>query len=238
MMTCAYKPLGDAALLVIFGDKISLEINQKVREFTFKVEKKNIDGVVELIPAYADVLIHYNPLIISLKDLLVILKDLELLPFKEQLSEVKTFIVPVCYAYDFAPDMEEVMRINKLSSAEVIQKHSSPKYLVYMLGFTPGFCYLGGMDKRIATPRKKAPRLKISAGAVGIAGQQTGIYPIQSPGGWQIIGQTPIPMFQKDGTEKFPVQQGDCIQFKPISKEEYEDILLMVKTGVYNYEYC
>lgn len=236
-MSYIYKPLGDSGVLVVIGNSISPEINKKVRAFTLKVERKKIDGVLEMIPAYADVLIHYNPFVISLKDLLAVLKALELDSLKGSQANPKTLIVPVCYERNYAPDMKVVCGLSGLSKDEVIIRHTSTDYLVYMLGFTPGFCYLGGLDNRLAMPRRKNPRLKIPGGAVGIAGDQTGIYPIESPGGWQIIGQTPLPMFQVGSREIFPVQQGDFVRFKSISNEGFELTKSRVEKGLYPFEY-
>ena len=141
--------------------------------------------------------------------------------------------IPVLYGGDYGPDLQEVADTNNLSPEEVVNIHSAAPYLVYVLGFTPGFCYLGGMDQRIATPRKLTPRLKIPAGAVGIADRQTGIYPIESPGGWQLIGQTPVRLFNPGKKPEFLIEAGDYIQFFPISEDNFNDISEGVKKGVY-----
>lgn len=232
-----FKPLGDAGVLVVFGDEISPEINAKVRQFKSLVEEAKLVGVVEVIPAYADVLVQFNPLLIDFRNLVLKLKSLLENEKESAFYPPKTMIIPVCYEGDFAPDLEEVCKYIHISKAELIAIHTSPAYLIYMMGFTPGFCYLGGMDKRIATPRKATPRLKIAAGAVGIAGEQTGIYPIESPGGWQIIGQTPLKMFDPTLKNPFPVQQGDCIRFKAVNSVELQRIQRQIIERKYLPEY-
>ena len=141
--------------------------------------------------------------------------------------------VPAIYGGEYGPDLHYVAEFNCLSEDDVITIHSSVACLVYMFGFTPGFCYLGGMDKRIATPRQETPRLKIPAGSVGIAGEQTGIYPLLSPGGWQLIGRTPLLLFNPDRKPVFLFNAGDYIQFYPVDMEEYKRIAEEVAAGTY-----
>lgn len=237
MVRFKYKPLGDSGVLVIIGDIISPEISAKVRAFSRNVEAAKLDGVIEAIPAYVDVLVLFNPLKVSLDSLLFKLKALEKDATSQSFGSAKTLIVPVCYQGEYAKDKEEVCSNAHLSFEQVIEIHTAPDYLIYMLGFTPGFCYLGGLDKRIATPRKQTPRHNITAGAVGIAGEQTGIYPISSPGGWQIIGQTPIKMFHPKNDNPFLVQQGDFIRFKSIQKKEFEEVEREIENETYTYEF-
>ena len=150
-----------------------------------------------------------------------------------ELPEEDVIHVPVLYGGEYGPDLQYVAEYNSLAEDEVIEIHSSSACLVYMLGFTPGFCYLGGMDQRIATPRRETPRLKIPAGSVGIADGQTGIYPIESPGGWQIIGKTPVRLFSPDQKPEFLFNAGDYIQFFPVTVDEYKHILDEVSEGIY-----
>ncbi|MEG2984683.1 MAG: 5-oxoprolinase subunit PxpB, partial [Peptostreptococcaceae bacterium] len=133
--------------------------------------------------------------------------------------------IPVLYGGEFGPDIETVARHNNLSVEEVMDIHSKGEYLVYMLGFTPGFTYLGGMDNKIETPRLEIPRVKIPAGSVGIAGKQTGVYPIDSPGGWQLIGRTPIKLYDINKERPILLSAGDYVKFVPINKAEYEKML-------------
>jgi len=148
-----------------------------------------------------------------------------------KLPEPSVINIPVLYGGDYGPDIDEVAKLNNLSPEEVILIHSSVTYPVYMIGFTPGFCYLGGLDDRISAPRKKNPGLNIPAGSVGIAGNQTGIYPIDSPGGWQIIGRTPVNLFDPGRKPEFLISAGDCVKFYPVGRDQFNAILKDVRNG-------
>lgn len=224
-MSVRYIPSGDSAFILRFGTVISIDINHKIRSLIMLLSDKLPHGILEFIPSYTDLLVTYNPLIIHYKEVLSFLKENVSKLDTIQIEEARTVEIPVCYGGEFGEDLEVVKAETMLSENEIINKHSKPSYLVYMLGFTPGFCYLGGMDNRIATPRKKIPSQIIKAGSVGIAANQTGIYPIDSPGGWQIIGRTPLKMFDANRENKFLVKAGDYIKFKPISNLEYYNIL-------------
>ncbi|WP_421918008.1 5-oxoprolinase subunit PxpB [Marinifilum sp.] len=219
-----YIPSGDSAFLVKFGNEISEQINRKVRAYFIALNEKNIEGIIECVPSYTDLMVLYNPLVIGYKEVLRHLKSVSENRSDIEMPEARTVKIPVCYGGQFGDDMEAVKKHTGLSAKEIIEKHSRNSYLVYMLGFTPGFCYLGGMEKSIATPRKQVPSQKILAGSVGIAAEQTGIYPIESPGGWQIIGRTPIKLFDPNRKPEFLLQAGDYLKFYPISEEEYHKL--------------
>ena len=219
-----YIPSGDSAFLVKFGNEISEEINRKVRTYFIALSEKKIEGIIECVPSYTDLMVVYNPLIIQYKELLGELKVVAQNISDIEIPEARTVEIPVLYGGKFGDDMEAVKSHTGLSEQEIIEAHSGRKYLVYMLGFTPGFCYLGGMNKDIATPRKEVPSQKILAGSVGIAAEQTGIYPIESPGGWQIIGRTPYKLFDPNRKPEFLLQAGDYLKFYPISEEEYHKL--------------
>lgn len=213
--------VGDCAVSVEFGQEISLEINHKVMALKMVLEQKPIRGIVELIPTYCSLLIQYDPMELRygqlrdrLEALVTQLDEVEMPP--KQVVEI-----PVAYGGEYGPDLGEVARAHNISEEEVIKLHSEPEYPIYMLGFVAGFPYLGGMNKAIATPRKKSPRLKIEAGSVGIAGEQTGIYSVESPGGWQIIGRTPLKLYDVNRNEPVLLKAGQYIKFKPITKEEF-----------------
>lgn len=232
-----YFPSGDSALIVKAGDQISVEINQTIRRLLARVEMERISGITDFIPSYNELMICFNPSLTEYHKLLEIIRSLEPAIADIHLPPSALIEVPVLYggkiiyseirssgenvSDNTGPDLEDVARFNKLSIDDVIQIHSSATYLVYMLGFTPGFCYLGGMDSRIAMPRKETPRLKIPEGSVGIADQQTGIYPIESPGGWQLIGKTPLKLFDPNRKPEFLFKIGDTLRFKPISETEF-----------------
>ncbi len=229
-----YFPLGDSSFIIKFGDQISPEINNSVRTYSQKLRDDKLDGIAEIIPAYNELVVSYDRNLINYKKLLTYLKSIEKSLFLKKITKRKIVHIPVCYENEFALDIDIVSSSNNLSIDDVIKIHSSAEYLVYMLGFTPGFCYLGGMDNRIETPRKEIPRTKINAGAVGIAGKQTGIYPIESPGGWQIIGKTPLILFDPLRIPEFLIEAGDYIKFDPISINDFKEIESKLIKGVYN----
>ena len=196
---------GDSSVLVEFGKEISPEINRKITATVQLMKEQHIEGVVDMIPAFCTLLVNYDPRVISYDDLK---KRLEILLKMEVTAGEgcrKVYEIPVCYGGEYGPDIENIAEHAGLSVEEVIKIHSSRDYLIYMLGFLPGFCYLGGLDERIHTPRLANPRIKINAGSVGIGGSQTGIYPLDSPGGWQLMGMTPVKTYDPDRT--YPIWQ-------------------------------
>jgi inhibitor of KinA len=227
---------GDKGLNMEFGNEINEEINQKIRATSAAISQREIPGIKELIPTYRSLLIIYEPLEISLKDLITELKQIQEGLDSLKLPDPIVSVIPVLYGGDMGPDLGFVAEHNNISPDEVIKIHTSTDYLIYMLGFTPGFTYLGGMSDKIATPRLKTPRTKIPAGSVGIAGSQTGIYPIESPGGWQLIGRTPLKLY--DPLRETPVlfQAGNYIRFKSIKEEEYRRIEAEVEENKYQLE--
>ena len=224
---------GDSALVIEFGNEISVDINKKIRKMMDDIKKENIDGIVELVPTYCSLLINYDVLKIDYNTLVEKLKtflnnDLE----TAEGEEVTLVEIPTLYNDEVGPDLSYVAEHNKLSKEEVIKIHTGTDYLVYMLGFMPGFTYLGGMSEKIATPRLESPRLQIYPGSVGIAGKQTGMYPSMSPGGWRIIGRTPLKLYNPDSDT--PVySSGDYVRYVSISEEEYNDILKKVENNEY-----
>ena len=183
---------GDSSLLIEFGKEISPEINQKITATVQLMKEQHIEGVVDIIPAFCSLLINYDPRVIRYDELKSRMRDLVKMDIKAEAGRKKVYEIPVCYGGVYGPDIENIAKHAGLSVEEVIEIHSSRDYLIYMLGFLPGFTYLGGLDERIHTPRLANPRLKINAGSVGIGGSQTGIYPMDSPGGWQQKGMTPV----------------------------------------------
>ncbi len=219
-----FAPRGDNGVEITFGKEIKEEINQEIRKYLFTLEKENIPGIIEVIPSYCQLNVIYDGEKYFYEEILD-----QLYKVKESFSEIeipeaRVIRIPVLYGGVYGPDLENVAKHNNLSSQEVIEIHTSEKYLIYMLGFTPGFPYLGGMNEKIATPRLKEPREKIWAGSVGIAGNQTGIYPIESPGGWQIIGRTPLKLFDINRDPEILLRAGDYISFYSISNEEFNEI--------------
>ncbi|HEY5523908.1 MAG TPA: 5-oxoprolinase subunit PxpB [Clostridium sp.] len=217
--------ISEVSALIEFGKEISEDINKKVRTFCAFLDEHPFNGMVEYIPAFASVSVVYNPLKMNSESpyrvVKAVLEDiLSKLDFSS-VDEEHIVEIPVCYGGEFGPDIEHVAKINNITVDEVIKIHSEGKYLVYMIGFSPGFPYIGGMSEKIAAPRRESPRTAIPAGSVGIAGMQTGVYPIETPGGWQLIGRTPTKMFDLNGNPQSLLKSGDIAKFYPISYEEY-----------------
>jgi len=226
---------GEQGLVVEFGSAINFDINARVHQTANLLRLQMAEELVEVVPTYRSLLVYFNPLRIKRLALVKRIEEM-LLTMEASTASVDASIVvhiPVCYGGEFGPDLDFVAEHNGLSVDEVVKIHTSKPYLVYMLGFTPGFPYLGGMSERIATPRLEKPRTKIPAGSVGIAGSQTGLYPIESPGGWRLIGSTPIKAFNPVIENPFLFEAGDYLQFAAVSLDEYYAIKQDVDTGSY-----
>lgn len=217
-------PAGDLSLVVEFGNEISTACNDRVRQLNQSLKQKKIDGIVETIPTFRSLLIYYDPMIISYKKLCRYIQKASTSEQDVKAGLKRVIEIPVCYGGQYGEDLKDVAIHATMSESEVIQLHSGVNYLIYMLGFLPGFPYLGGLDKRLMTPRLSNPRTSIPAGSVGIGGEQTGVYPIASPGGWRLIGRTPLKLYDSEREEPTIYQAGDCIHFRPIDEEEYKDI--------------
>ncbi len=241
-MTHTISPVGDSAILISFGDVICPTINRKIQRVIESIHDMKDPAIYELIPAYTSLMIEYDALTYSYGELKSKLDPV--LAITVDISEEDTVTVieiPTLYGGDYGPDLSFVAKYHTMSEDDVISIHSGTDYLVYMLGFIPGFAYLGGMDTRIATPRLQAPRQSIPAGSVGIAGEQTGIYPSQSPGGWQIIGRTPVVMYDLERETPSLLSAGQYVRYVPIDEEtfhfieasgqEYSPISRVVKVG-------
>lgn len=224
---------GDSSLLVEFGKEISPEINRKIANTVQLMREQQIEGVVDMIPAFCSLLINYDPRVISYENMKKRIQALVRVDIKGGKSSKRLFEIPVVYGGEYGPDLAFIAQCAGLSQEEVIQIHSSCDYLIYMLGFLPGFCYLGGLDERIHTPRLSTPRIKIPAGSVGIGGSQTGIYPLDSPGGWQLMGMTPVKTYDPNREVPILVEAGDYIRFVPIGEAEYLRIRDLVDRGEY-----
>ena len=231
-------PAGDRAILVQLGNAIDEAVNDKVRALYRAVLAAADPAVIEAVPAYTTLLVHYRPELRNFAEMKALLTDLAAKAAADGTAEAgrRTLVVPVCYGLHFGPDIWEMEEKLGLSRQEIIDLHSGRDYRIYMMGFLPGFVYLGGMDERLTYPRLKKPRLRIEAGAVGIAGSQTGIYPSVSPGGWRIIGSTPLLLFDPARDPAVPVSAGDAIRFRPISVDEWYEIRHLVQKGQYEPE--
>lgn len=212
---------GDSALLVTLGDRIDEALNQRVYLLASRLNSSGLPGLGECVPGYATLLVHFDPLAGDVERLSeVVLHALDTDRSGSEVFQPRRIEVPVWYGGAFGPDLEDVARHTGLPPDEVIRLHCSRDYPVYIMGFTPGFPYLGGMDVRLATPRLATPRTRIPAGSVGIAGEQTGIYPQESPGGWRIIGRTPLRLFDLDREIPCLLAPGDRVRFVPLPADE------------------
>jgi inhibitor of KinA len=216
-----FRLSGDRALLVEYGDGIAPVVNEKVRAVTALLRKNLPAGVEAVVPAYRSLSILYDPLTTTPAGLVPILQALEADSRTAEIAEAKVVPIPVCYGGGFGPDIGVVIEHTGLREEEIVAIHASVEYPIYMIGFTPGFCYLGGLDGRLQTPRRKTPRTNLPAGSVGIAESQTGMYPVDSPGGWQIIGRTPLRLFAPARENPFLYEAGDRIRFLPIAEDEF-----------------
>jgi KipI family sensor histidine kinase inhibitor len=220
-----YLSFGDSALIIEFSDEISLEANQKVLALNQALSKANIVGVEETVPTYRSLLIRYNPLKTTYEQLVFQIKDIEKNLNKLGVeTEGRRIVVPVVYGGEYGPDIGFVAQYHGITKEMVVKIHSEREYRVYMIGFVAGFPYLGEVSDEIATPRLETPRLKVPAGSVGIAEKQTGIYPCEAPGGWRIIGRTPLKLFNPLQQPPALLRPGDIVKFKPISGSEFKTI--------------
>ena len=224
---------GDSSLLIVFGSEVSPDINRRISAVVQLIRDQRIRGIVDLIPSYAALLINYNPQVIRYAEIRERIEKILSMDYRVSESEKVIVEIPVCYGGEYGPDIQNIADNAGLSVREVIDIHSSRDYLIYMLGFLPGFCYLGGLDERIHTPRLAQPRLRIREGSVGIGGSATGIYPMESPGGWQLMGMTPVKTFDADREVPILLEAGQYIRFIPVSEEEYLDIKDRVEKGTY-----
>jgi inhibitor of KinA len=224
-------PLGDAAVVLEFGQAIAPATHQLIQAFARVLGRHPLPGLREYVPAFTTLTVYYDPWVLS--------QASGVLPYEQVASYLQGLLpaaqaavadyapgplveIPVCYGGDFGPDLGLVASHAQLTSEEVIARHTQPDYLVYMVGFAPGFPYLGGLDARLATPRRAQPRALVPAGAVGIAGAQTGIYSLPTPGGWQLIGRTPLRLFDAGRARPSLLHAGDRLRFVPISAADFQ----------------
>ena len=227
------KQYTEDSITLLFGEEIDPDTNKKIVNTRKYIDSLDIDGIVETIISYTRLVIYFDVLKIDNKKLIEMIQNID----KDRIIDgdyaYRIVEVPVCYGGDYGPDMWRFEEMG-ISMTEVIERHANKEYLVYMLGFMPGFVYLGGLDEKIAMNRLDSPRTNIDAGSVGIAGRQTGVYPYDSPGGWNLIGRTPIKLYDiRRGEDTILYDAGDRIVFKPITNEEFDDIKTRVDAGTY-----
>jgi inhibitor of KinA len=226
-------PGGDRAFFIELGDTIDPELNRRVRQLMLTLQEAKLPELVEMVPTYRSLLVYYDPGCINPEKLRAKLAILAEKTKAGKLPEPKVTEIPTAYGDEYGCDLKFVAEYNGLSPEEVIRLHADKVYLIYMLGFIPGFAYLGVVSSRIETPRLPTPRAKILAGSVGIAGNQTGIYPAESPGGWRLIGRTSIELFHPEKKPPALLQMGNFVKFVPITAEEFNRIREEVTQGTY-----
>ncbi|QKY71712.1 5-oxoprolinase subunit PxpB [Lentibacillus sp. CBA3610] len=232
----SWQPVGDTAIRINFNEDVSPDLNREIRSFCKRLREHAIKGVTEWVPTYRSVVVYYHPYQISYKTMRDTLLDLaggDLYVDDETVTLVK---IPVLYGGCAGSDLAHVAANNGLSEQKVVDIHSGTDYLIYMIGFLPGFPYLGGLPEVLATPRLDNPRSSVPEGSVGIAGNQTGIYPLTSPGGWNLIGKTPVKLFDPHRDDPFLYQAGDRIRFVPISESDYDSIEKQVRNQAFQIE--
>nr|AGU12342.1 Allophanate hydrolase subunit 1 [uncultured organism] len=224
--------LSEKAVTIEFGNEIDADILKQINRLYILLKQYPFNGFCTAVPAYTTLTVFYDPLQVAkapdlygntgFEKVSGYIKQLQASKFKTTDRTNAVVTIPVCYGGRYGPDLEEVAIHNKLTTQEVVSLHSSAIYKVYMIGFVPGFAYMGGLPEQLATPRKATPRAAIPAGSVGIAGKQTGIYPLQTPGGWQLIGRTPLNLFDPNLREPALLKAGDEVTFKPINSTDFD----------------
>jgi inhibitor of KinA len=223
-----FAPLGDRAVMVTLGTAIDEATHRLVRSASARIDRSPPSGFIDQVPAFASIAVHYDPVVAArgtrkspyarvVDDLTAALDGVT----AEQLPPAKVVEIPVCYGGAFGPDLDDVARAHEMSADDVVRVHAGGDYLVYMVGFMPGFAYLGGLNAKLATARRTTPRTVVPAGTVGIGGSQTGVYPLDSPGGWNLIGKTPVAIFDIARPQAALLSTGDRVRFRPITEEQF-----------------
>lgn len=217
---------GDAALVLAFAARLDPAINARCVAVAERLRRRQVPGVRDVVEAFATVTIHFDPLLVNVDEISTALRSLAAEAAtpsgRDDIRPRREIRLPVCYGGARGPDLAEVARFARCSETEVVERHCGARYRVYMLGFQPGFAYMGAVDPRIAAPRRAVPRVHVPAGSVGIAARQTGVYPVASPGGWQLIGQTPVRIFDMARRNPFLLSPGDLVRFEPMDEASYD----------------
>ncbi len=234
-MKLRFLSAGERALVVEFGDRVDRSLSDQVLRLTAVIASNALGGVVETIPTFRSVMVHYDPLVTSRANLEQAIKGL-LDRQPSPRAGARLWRVPVCYDGEFAPDLTDVARRTELSPDEVVRLHSDVQFHVYMLGFLPGFPYMGDLPQQLALPRRPDPRLRVPAGSISIATSLTAIYPYESPGGWHLIGTTPIRLFDAERARPALLAPGDAVRFQPIDPASFASIRRAVENRGYEVE--
>lgn len=231
-MDVRFLSSGDSAIVVEFGDRIDRALSDRVLKLSGQVDQVKLPGVVETVPTFRSLTVHYDPLI---TDSVNLIRSVEKLLYAKggESRQVRRWRIPACYAAVHAPDLAEVAGRTGLAAEEVIRLHSSTQFHVYMIGFVPGFAYMGDLPQALALPRRADPRTRVPAGSIAIATSLTAIYPLESPGGWHLIGATPIHLFNPRWPRPALFGPGDAVSFEPITVEEFASIRAAVAADTY-----
>jgi inhibitor of KinA len=227
-----FLPCGDAALTVEFGYEIDRSISEAVLALDSALACQHVEGIVETVPTFRSLMIHFEPLTVTAETLTELIRDLISSPSEARPNQLRWHI-PACYDTELAPDLDEVASLTGLSSGEVVDLHSGTEFHVYMIGFLPGYPYMGDLPQRLRLPRRREPRLRLPAGSIAIATAMTAIYPVECPGGWHLIGKSPIKLFDAQWQRPSLLAPGDKVRFVPISFSQFEAVRRDVAAGRY-----
>ena len=221
-----FTPLGDRAATITFGDTIDEATHQRVRLAALRISRARPRGLIDIVPAFASIAVHYDPELVGSRQpydaIVATLTALVESGSHEALPPPRTIEIPVCYGGELGPDLDDVAHTHAMTTDDVVRAHTAGQYMVYMVGFMPGFAYLGGLAPELSTPRRSSPRTAVPEGAVGIGGQQTGVYPMVSPGGWNPIGRTPRKIFDASRDEPSIMAAGDRVRFRAMTRDEFD----------------
>lgn len=225
-----FLPCGDAGLAVEFGNAIDRSISEAVLALDSALARRNVEGIVETVPTFRSLMIHYEPLAVTPETLSALILELIAEPSPDRPAQRKWHI-PACYDRQFAPDLDDVAGMTGLSAAEVIALHSETEFHVYMIGFLPGYPYMGDLPRQLRLPRRNEPRLRLPAGSIAIATAMTAIYPVESPGGWHLIGRSPVRLFDAQWERPSLLVPGDKVCFMPISAARFDEMASAAEAG-------
>jgi KipI family sensor histidine kinase inhibitor len=228
-----FLPAGDLALSVELGQEISVDVNTRVRALEFLIEQKGLPGVVETVPTYASLLVYYDPAVVGYDALCAALATLAEQASAVAMPPAREVELPCCYGGELGPDLEAAARRLALPVDELVRLHAGAEYLVYFIGFTPGLPYMTGAPERLTIPRLDTPRVKVPAGSVGIGGIQCCVYPVESPGGFWLLGRTPLRLYDPEAPQPILLKPGDRVRFRAVDRAEFDDIAARVVAGTF-----
>ena len=234
-MAVRFLSSADSAVIVEFGDRVDRGVSDRVLALGDRVRSLEIAGVIEVVPTFRSLMVHYDALRTSARELIAAIEK-ALASWSASDRNRRLWRVPVCYEQDFAPDLESVARATKLATEEVARLHAGTRYHVYMIGFVPGFPYMGDLAEALVLPRRADPRIHVPPGSVSIATTQTAIYPLDSPGGWHLIGMTPIQLFDVQVEPPALFAPGDAVEFEPINAQTFSRIRAATERRDYRVE--